>query len=58
MKTIASYCLILGMASIIVPCSVATAQAPPNTLTSSEAAHGWKLMFDGKDLDEIGRAHV
>jgi Domain of Unknown Function (DUF1080) len=51
MRTIAKYCLILGMGSLIIPCSVAAAQGSPNTLTSSEAAHGWKLMFDGKDLD-------
>ena len=51
MKTMASYCLILGMATLIVPCSVAAAQGAPNTLTSSEAAHGWKLLFNGKDLD-------
>jgi Domain of Unknown Function (DUF1080) len=51
MRTIARYCLILGMASLVVPCCVAAAQGTPNKLTSSEAAHGWKLLFNGKDLD-------
>src|SRR3984885_5489154 len=51
MRTIARHCLILGMASLVVPCSVAAAQGAPNKLTSSEAAHGWKLLFNGKDLD-------
>ena len=51
MRTIARYCLILGMASLVVPCCVAAAQGIPNKLTSSEAAHGWKLLFNGTSLD-------
>jgi hypothetical protein len=29
----------------------AVAQPADNTLSSNDAAHGWKLLFDGKDLD-------
>jgi hypothetical protein len=51
MRIIAKYCLLLGMACLIAPGGVAGAQGHPNTLTASESAHGWKLLFDGKDLD-------
>jgi hypothetical protein len=43
MKLIAICCLMLGMVSL--------AGGAENALSSSEAAHGWKLLFDGKDLD-------
>jgi hypothetical protein len=48
MRTIAS-CFILGMVTLAG--SIAGAQSVPNTLTPKEAAQGWKLLFDGKDLD-------
>jgi hypothetical protein len=51
MRIVAKYCLLLGMAWLIAPGTNAGAQGPSNTLTSTEAAHGWKLLFDGKDLD-------
>jgi Domain of Unknown Function (DUF1080) len=47
MRIIASCCLIVGM----VTTAGAGAQSADNTLSSKEAAHGWKLLFDGKDLD-------
>src|ERR1035438_451797 len=50
MRIVAKYCLLLGMAWLIAPGSIAGAQGL-NTLTTSESAHGWKLLFDGKDLD-------
>jgi len=36
---------------LIAALSGASAQNKPNTLDNKEAAHGWKLLFDGKDLD-------
>jgi hypothetical protein len=41
-------CLVLGM--VTVASGVAAAQGLANTLSPSEAAHGWKLLFDGRDL--------
>ena len=49
MKNLAGYCLVLGMT--VLAGGIAAAQAKPNTLTHKESAHGWKLLFDGKDLD-------
>ncbi len=49
MRTIATCCFALGM-SVLVG-GIAAAQAKPNTLTHKESTHGWKLLFDGKDLD-------
>ncbi len=46
MRIIASCCLVLGMVT-----AAGAAQAADNSLSSNEAAHGWKLLFDGKDLD-------
>jgi Domain of Unknown Function (DUF1080) len=46
-----SYCLFSAMGLVIFAGGVAAAQGSPNTLTSKEAAQGWKLLFDGKDLD-------
>lgn len=51
MNPIVKYCLLLGMAWLMAPATIACAQDRPNTLTTSESAHGWKLLFDGKDLD-------
>jgi Domain of Unknown Function (DUF1080) len=45
MRIIATCCFALLAGGI------AAAQASPNTLTAKEAAHGWKLLFDGKDLE-------
>ena len=39
------------MAWLIAPGTIARAQALPNALTTSESGHGWKLLFDGKDLN-------
>src|SRR5271167_2463074 len=47
MKSIARYCFILAMGLS----GVAGAQDRPNALTTNEATHGWKLLFDGKSLD-------
>ena len=44
---IALACLPLAMAS----CVTHPADAPPNTLTAREKAAGWKLLFDGQDLN-------
>jgi hypothetical protein len=51
MRIINSYFLAMATAMVILAGGVAAAQATPNTLTAKEAAHGWKLLFDGKDLD-------
>jgi hypothetical protein len=51
MKIVASCCFALGTGLLILAGAVADAQASLNTLTSKEAAHGWKLLFDGKDLE-------
>jgi hypothetical protein len=51
MRIITSCNLVLGMGLVILSGGVASAQGSPNTLTSKEAAQGWKLLFDGKDLD-------
>lgn len=48
---IVSYCVVLGILLLILPGSIAGAQTRLNALTPGEAAHGWKLLFDGKDLD-------
>jgi hypothetical protein len=47
MKIIATCCWIFGMTTLAC---CAYAQSPDNTLSPNEAAHGWKLLFDGKDL--------
>jgi hypothetical protein len=49
MRHIAGYGLILGV--MVTLGGVAAAQGKPNKLTHKESAHGWKLLFDGKDLD-------
>ena len=49
MKTIASCSLVLGMA--IVAGGIAGAQPKANKLTHKESAQGWKLLFDGQDLN-------
>src|ERR1700691_6041822 len=51
MRSIASYCLILGMGLVSVAASAAEAQDRLNKLTSNETAQGWKLLFDGKSLE-------
>jgi hypothetical protein len=51
MRIITDCSLVLGMGLAILAGGVAAAQGKPNTLTSKEAAQGWKLLFDGKDLD-------
>lgn len=51
MRSIASCCLILGMGLVSVAATGAGAQDRPNKLTANEAAQGWKLLFDGKNLD-------
>ncbi len=51
MRIINSYCLVLATAMAVLAGGVAGAQAKPNTLTPKEAAHGWKLLFEGKDLN-------
>jgi Domain of Unknown Function (DUF1080) len=51
MRSIASYCLILGMGLVSVAASAVEAQDRPNKLTSNETAQGWKLLFDGKSLE-------
>jgi hypothetical protein len=49
MRSVASCCLVLGM--VMVAASVARAEDKPNTISKKESSHGWKLLFDGKDLD-------
>jgi hypothetical protein len=51
MRIITSFSLVLGMGLVILAGDIAAAQASSNTLTPKEAAQGWKLLFDGKDLD-------
>ena len=51
MRSIASYCLILGMGLVNMAVGVAGAQDQPNKLTSNESTQGWKLLFDGKSMD-------
>ena len=42
MRSIASYCLILGMGLLSMAAGVAGAQDLSNKLTSNETAQGWK----------------
>ena len=49
MRIIASWCVALGMTVFVG--GVAGAAAKPDTLTHKESAAGWKLLFDGKDLN-------
>ena len=51
MRIIATCCFALATGLAIFAGAIAAAQASPNALTPKEAAHGWKLLFDGKDLD-------
>ena len=51
MRIIATCCFALGTGLAILAGSIASAQASPNKLTPKEAAQGWKLLFDGKDLE-------
>ena len=46
MRSIASYCLILGMGLLSMAAGVAGAQDLSNKLTSNETAQGWKLLSD------------
>jgi cytochrome c len=41
----------LSLAAALAVAPFVTSAAEPNTLTSAEAAAGWKLLFDGKTLD-------
>ena len=49
MRIFERFCLIL----LAVPVTLAVAQGHPNALTPTEAAQGWMLLFDGKDLGRL-----
>jgi hypothetical protein len=51
MKKIAGFSFVLGAGLLLSLGRVAGAQEKPNTLTHKESSHGWKLLFDGKDLN-------
>jgi hypothetical protein len=42
--------LVLALATLVPAGMVAADDATPNTLTAAEKAAGWKLLFNGKDL--------
>src|SRR5438270_193835 len=43
--------LLSGIALAAMAAGIAVAQDAPNSLSSMEAAHGWKLLFDGRSLN-------
>lgn len=50
MRSFVKKCCVMGL-GIGILTGMAIAQNRPNTLTHKEAASGWKLLFNGKNLD-------
>jgi len=50
MRRLIILCVILSSLALSVPC--AFAKTPLNQLTQAEERSGWKLLFDGKSLDQ------